>query len=134
MPGPNYVMDKGFQATSVITQFYAVKQGASDQTATIVTGTTDLVLGIAQEAATAANVTAGRIINVRLLGISRCVASAAITRGARVVVTATGKMAAASAAVGAQNIVGVAMMSAGADGDHFDVLLTPGAGINTAVS
>ena len=73
--GPNYVLDKGFIADTAITQFYAVKLSADDHV-TIAAATTDQVIGICQEAVTAADATAGRVVDIRLLGISRCVCSA----------------------------------------------------------
>jgi hypothetical protein len=131
----NYGLDKGFQVQTAVTKFLVVKHGTADQTCTAVTTLNDAPLGVAQEAATAADVTKGRIIDVRLSGIARCVAGAAITRGTRVRAAASGKVVALSGTAGTvDNVVGITMMSSAADGDHFDVLLTPGVTVNTAVS
>lgn len=135
MPGPNFVLDKGFQTQTALTQWAVVKYGTSDQTCTAVTGLNDLPLGITQEAAVAGDVTKGRIVNVRLMGISRCIAGAALTRGTRVRSSATGTVVAASGTAGTvDNMVGILMFSSAATGDFVDVLLTPGVSVNTAVS
>lgn len=135
MPGPNFVLDKGFQAQSAVTKNFVVKYGTADQTCTAVTGVNQVPLGVAQEDASASDVTKGRIINVRLIGIARCVAGAALTRGTRVGVGATGKVVAMVGTAGlVENCVGIAMMSSAADGDHIDVLLTIGTTVNTAAT
>jgi hypothetical protein len=135
MPGMNFVLDKGFQVQSAITQFTFVKMGTADQTVTAVTGVNDKVLGIALESASAGDVTKGRIINVRLLGIGRVQAAAALVRGVNVRTNATGQAAAVSGAAGTVDLVaGILMYSSAATGDLVDVLLTPGASVNTAVS
>lgn len=135
MPGMNFVLDKGFQAQTAITKFSVVKHGTADQTCTAVTGVNDAPLGVAMEDASAGDVTKGRIIDVRLMGIARCIAAAAITRGTRVRTNASGQVAALSGAAGTvDNVVGITMFSSAATGDHIDVLLTPGVTVNTAVS
>jgi hypothetical protein len=135
MPGMNFVLDKGFQAQSAVTKFYVVKYGTADQTCTAVTGANQVPLGVVQEDASAADVTKGRIVNVRLMGIARCVAGAAITRGTRVGVGATGKVLPMVGTAGlVENTVGIAMMSSAADLDVIDVLLTIGTTTNTAAS
>jgi hypothetical protein len=92
-------------------------------------------LGVVQEDASAADVTKGRIVDVRLMGIARVVAGAAITRGTRVGVGATGKVLPMVGTAGlVENVVGIAMTTVTTDLDHIDVLLTPGVTTNTAVS
>src|SRR3954452_1237733 len=123
MPGMNFVLDKGFQVQSAVTKFMVVKYGTADQTCTAVTGVNQVPLGVVQEDASAADVTKGRIVNVRLMGIARCVAGAAITRGTRVGVGATGKVLPMVGTAGlVENTVGIAMMSSAADLDVIDVL------------
>jgi hypothetical protein len=135
MPGPNFVLDKGFLAETAVPQFYCVKVGTVSQSCTIATASGDFILGVAQEACDATDAGLGRIINVRLLGISRCVAQAAISRGARVRAHSSGKVTGLAGAAGtSENVVGIAMTASAADLDHIDVLLTPGVTINTAVS
>lgn len=135
MPGMNFVLDKGFQVQSAITQFTFVKLGTSDQTITAVTGVNDQIIGVALESASAGDVTKGRIIDVRLMGIARVQAAAALTRGARVRTNATGQAAALSGAAGTvDNVAGILMFSTAALNDLVDIMLTPGVTVNTAVS
>lgn len=122
MPGPNFILDKGFRAEAATTMFYPVKYGAANEGCTPVTAVTDQVVGWAQETASAQDATDGRVINIRMLGITRAVAGAAIARGAPVKITAAGKVITATAAGPAH---GKAMFSVTADGDHVDVLITP---------
>lgn len=135
MPGMNVILAKGYQVQSAVTKFMVVKYGTADQTCTAVTGANQVPLGVVQEDASAADVTKGRIVNVLEVGIARCIAGAAITRGTRVGVGATGKVLPMVGTAGlVENTVGIAQMSSAADGDHIDVLLTIGATTNTAAS
>ena len=122
MPGPNMVLDKGYKANGAVTQFRGVVL-ADDTSVTQAAAAGARCVGISQETATAQDATDGRIINVRVQGISRAVASAAVTRDARVAVQADGRFAAATAT---QVPVGIALTAAAAAGDHFNVELTPG--------
>lgn len=124
MPGPNYVLGKGYIAQSVIAQFHAVKGGTLDETVTAVTGATDLIVGVAQQPVVAADVNK-QAIDVRHMGITKMVASAAITKDAAVNITATGR--AVAQAAGGGRVVGFARTAAAANGDWIDVELTPGA-------
>ena len=117
----NYVLDKGFIAAAVTTQFKAVKFGTADNTCTPVTGTTDLVLGIAQEVCATADIGL-RVINVRVCGISECLYGGTVTRGDKLKVTAAGLLITATADT--ENVVGVALTS-GVINDRGQVLLTP---------
>lgn len=69
----------------------------------------------------------GRNIRTRVLGISRLVASAAISRGAYVnIANAAGQVKAVSESTGTMiNVVGVALDAASATGDVIRVLVTP---------
>jgi hypothetical protein len=123
---PQYIDDQPAKAAGAILQFRAVELTANLQEVQVCSATNDLAFGICQEVVTAQNATDGRIVAVRVHGISRCVAASAITRGQRVTVTGTvGKLAAMPASA-KMNQVGIAMTAAGADNDHFDVYLTPG--------
>src|SRR5688572_6901317 len=122
MPGPNYVLDKGFRAEAAVSMFYPVKAGANNEGVLPVSAVTDKVVGWAQETASAQDATDGRVINVRMMGITRAIAGAAIARGTPVKITAAGKVIAATASGPAH---GVATYSVTADGDHVDVLITP---------
>lgn len=67
---------------------------------------------------------AGEVVAVQSYGVARCVASAAIVAGDKVMFAAGGKVATANGATA--KLVGVALESAGADGDVIPVLLKGG--------
>jgi hypothetical protein len=135
MPGANFVLDKGYLAAVAIGKFLCVKVGAGDELCTIVTGTNDAVLGVSQEAATAQDALDGRVIDIRLMGITMCVAQAAIARGAKVRAHSSGKVTTLAGTAGlVENIVGIALETVTTDGDWLHVLLTPGVITNTAAS
>lgn len=135
MAGPNYVLDKGFKAGGAIGQYRAVELGAGE-TVTQCNAANDLVLGICQEEISAGDATNGRIADVRMLGISRCIAGANnIVIGGRVTIDNAGRVVPSPVAVGTTYAqVGIAMQASAAVGDHIDVFLTPGVAFNTAVS
>lgn len=121
MAGPSTILAKPFLAGGAITQYRAVKIAAGE-TVTTATAGTDSVIGICQEEVTAGDATAGRLVNVMMLGVSRCIAGAAITIGATVMTDATGRVVAATAT---NRPIGIALQAASAAGDHVDVFLTP---------
>ncbi len=123
MSGANYVLDKGFVASTAVTQYYAVTSSSADNTCEAVDNVSDFPIGIVQETVTASAEIGKRVVGVRLLGISTAKAGASITRFARLKVTATGTLTPATTA--ADNCIGIAMESA-SSGDLFNVLLTPG--------
>lgn len=136
MAGPNYVLDKGFLAQAAIGSatdgadlatsydyFIAVKAGTVADSVTPVTATTDTVLGVAQARVRTADINK-EYVDVRMLGITKMVASAAITFGAKVNANASGQAAAVGAA--GTNGIGIALSASGAAGDVIDVFLTPG--------
>jgi hypothetical protein len=130
--GPNFVLDKGFIADTAVTQFYGVKQSADDHV-TIATVLGEAVLGFAQESnITAGDAANGRVIDVRIMGITRAVCSAAITRGARVRIAADGRVAPLAAATANQNQVGIALTGTANANEHLDLLLTPGVSASVA--
>ena len=134
MAGPNYVLDKGFLAGGAITKYRGVELGANE-TVTQANAVNDRVLGICQEEVSAGDATNGRIVDIRLLGISRCIAGAAVTIGNLVTIDGSGRVVNSPVAVGtAYAVVGIALQTAANAGDHIDVLLTPGVVNNTAVS
>jgi hypothetical protein len=120
MPGPNHVLDKGYLIQAAVNKFLPVKHGSANETATPATAGTDLIAGFIQETVSAADVTSGRVANVRVMGITRAIAGAAITRGADVMITTGGKVITATAT---NRIIGQAQFSVAADNDHVDVLL-----------
>jgi hypothetical protein len=131
--GANFILDKGYKCTAAVAQFLAVKLSTFDTVAPIA-GLTDAPLGICQETISTADATNGRVADIRLLGISRAIAGGSITLGDRVKVDATGKLITVPGVAGTNDrVVGIALETAVLN-DQFDVLLTPGATNNTAVS
>ena len=120
--GPNYVLDKGFIAGNAIGQFRAVVQ-TGDQTCALAGAAGD-VLGVCQEEISAQDATDGRVADIRIMGITRMIAGAAVTRRDRVAADAQGR---AVLATTGQAVIGIAWTAATAAGEHIDVLLTPGA-------
>lgn len=123
MPGPNDVLSKGFIADSAIPKFYAVKLSGKEN-CTVVTVKGELTEGVCQEEITADDVTDGRVAAVRVMGITNCVASAAISQGDEVTVAADGRVATVVAASG-DRVLGIAQNAAAQAGDWVPVLLTP---------
>lgn len=123
MAGPNYVLSKGFKAGAAITQYRFVSLAAAETvTQTATAGAA--AIGVAQETISTADATAGRIVNVALLGISRCIAGAVLaTPGVAVSANASGQV---KAAVATENVMGILLQPATATGAHVDVLLTQG--------
>lgn len=120
MAGPNYVLSKGFKAGGAITAYRVVTLAAAEtvtQTATAASS----AIGIAQETVSAGDATAGRIVNVALLGISRCIAGAVLnTPGIQVGSDASGRVITAASG----SVIGILLNTATATNAHVDVLLT----------
>lgn len=114
----NPLLIKSFPANGDLSssQYKVVELGSSGVSAT--NATTDVPVGVLQN-----KPTTGLAADVMMLGISRCIAVAAITKGVKVSCTAAGKV--QTAATG-QHIVGIALEAASADGDIIPVLLTLG--------
>jgi hypothetical protein len=128
MPGADFVLDKGLLAQTALSKFRAVKGGTVDESCTAMTAVTELPLGVVQHAVAAADVNK-QVADVRVLGITKMEASAAITRWAAVGAVADGRAVTAGAA--GTRMLGIAMSAAGAAGDIIDVFLTPGAQVGT---
>jgi hypothetical protein len=134
MSGSNFILDKGFKIAAPATKYQLVKFGSADDTMTPVTGVTDQAMGVLLEDCPTADVTNGRVCDVRLMGLVMVVAGGTITRGNPVRPTSTGAVQAVAGTAGTNEvIVGYAMESA-VSGDLFHILLTPGLHNNTAVS
>lgn len=120
MAGPNYVLSKGFKSGGAITQYRVVSLAAAEtvtQTATAAAS----AIGIAQETISAGDATSGRIVNVALLGVSRCIAGAVLnTPGIQVGADASGRVITAASG----SVLGILLNTATATGAHVDVLLT----------
>ncbi len=67
-----------------------------------------------------------RVVNVRILGITRVKATGVIAVGSRCISNGDGTVVIAAAATANQEIVGIALGAAAATGDQIDLLLTPG--------
>jgi hypothetical protein len=134
MPGPDHVLDKGFTVTGSAAYAFgeAIVQGSTNTSCARASVANSLVLGVCQEnLLDTVKVSTGKpVVDVRILGITRCIAGAAVARGARVTNDANARaVSQARAAAGAQpaNVFGIALSPASANGDFIDVLLTPGA-------
>lgn len=129
--GPNEVLDKGFVVDSAVPWYYAVKQSDVEHV-TVTTAAGDPVIGICQEEVDATDVARGRVVRVRVMGVSRGVADAAYPIGTRVRAAADGRLTALAATTPNQNQVGVLLTASSAADDWVDVLLTPFAHAGTA--
>lgn len=127
MPGPNFILDKGFKCMSVVTRFRAVKLVTSaKEQVTAITAAVDRPVGIVQDTVETAD--AGRqVVNVRSIGISQAEAGGVLAIGARCILAADGRLVDVGAAAAGTVIVGEAWTAAAAAGDWFDLFLTPGA-------
>ncbi|MEO7397672.1 MAG: capsid cement protein [Ilumatobacteraceae bacterium] len=132
MPGPNMVLDKGYIPTTATRQFRVVVAGAKERCAEA-SAAGAIPLGVCQEEIAAADVAVDveRVAQIRLAGISRCIADAALGIGVRVRVDAQGRVTALAAATLNQNVVGITTTASAAAGDHIDVLLAIGSSIGT---
>lgn len=103
-----------------------VKAGSVAQSATLCTAITDVVIGILQENVTATDAATGKMVVPLWLpgSISRAIANAPITKGAKVSTATTAKV---QTAVSTQFPAGIAMSAAAALNDEIDVMLFPGA-------
>jgi hypothetical protein len=135
--GPNYVLDKGFLAQGGAVAYTfgeALIPGTLTQSCarstSAVSGTT-FWLGISQETVDSTKIGTGKaFVDVRLLGISRAIAGATVTVGARLTTDTSARVVPVTrAAAGAQPapVIGVALTGTTNVGEHIDVLLTPGA-------
>lgn len=98
-------------------QYYAVKVNSSGQIA-LCSVLGEVPTGILQN-----KPTSGQAAEVRHGGTSKAVAGAAITAGASVMVNASGKV--ITLATTGSNAIGIALESAGADGDIIEILVKP---------
>lgn len=121
--GPNSVLDKGYQATTAVRQFRAVILTANDTIKEVDTANT-LAVGFAQDDTAAADL-GKQISSVRIIGITRAVngVAGALARNARLAVDNQGRVVVATTG---QLQVGIALTAGTAQGDHVDILLTPG--------
>lgn len=113
------ILDITFKAGADLSasQFAPVKLGANVNEV-VLAGANEEAIGILQNTPTA-----GKAASVRLAGTSKVKASAAIAKGAAVVAAANGKV--VTAGVQPQNILGLALEAAAADGDIIEMVLRP---------
>lgn len=131
--GPNYVLSKGFvvDAAAVTANFgfgRVAKFSTSNTLVTSVTAATDQPLGVVQDTLDSAKILTGKAtVTLAIMGMARCIAGAALTRGARLTIDSVGRVVAAAPAAGTNNnLVGMALSPASAAGDQVDVLLMIG--------
>lgn len=105
-------------AGAAITALRAVKVGASDNNVIQTAAATDLGIGVAKAAASAA----GQGVPVQVNGVTRIEAGAAISRGTQVSHDSVGR---AITAASTNNILGVALEAAGGAGEIISVALGP---------
>lgn len=123
--GPNDSgLDKGFRATTAIPQFRVVH--LTDVEDMALADGTETPLGVCQEEVSADDATLGRVAGVRMEGISRAVANAAVGLMDPVVAGADGRVGPLAAATADQAVVGFVMTPATAADRHIDLWLTPG--------
>jgi hypothetical protein len=131
--GPNYVLDKGLLATGVA----AYKLGelvvlSGDGTKCAKAGAAAVgFVGVCYEDIDAAKVTTGKaVIEVRVLGIARVLAGAAVAVNNRVTTDATSRAINQAGAAGSgAPFFGIALTAATAAGQYIDVLLVPGGAV-----
>lgn len=127
----DYGLDKGFlwEGTTAQAAFFCVKLGTGGAwTANLTSAITDRAVGVLQEPLDAAKAVTGRcVVDVRIEGVSRCVAGAAnagvIAAGVPVATDALGKV---QVAVSTQKPIGVSLTATSAANQQLDVQLTPG--------
>jgi len=130
--GPNYVLDKGFLLTgsAAFVRGFAVKQSATANAVALITAANAAVIGIVQDDVDAAKVATGKAVgDIRILGISRVVAGAAVAIGDNVATDNQGRaVTKAQTAGGSQPtpVFGIALTACTVAGAEIDVLLTPG--------
>jgi len=128
MAGPNFIgLDKGFLATGG-SQAYLYGECVTLTAADTVARNTvaDVVnLGICQENLDAAKTNTGKaVVNVRIMGISRAIAGAAIVVNAKLTNDTSARVVTQAGAAGTA-VLGIALEPAASAGDWIAVLLTP---------
>lgn len=124
-------LDKGFlvlstynsSSTNGVQAYFFVKTGGASQTFDLNNVSNGIVLGVVQENVDAVKVATGKVqANVRMAGISKVTAGAALTRHTEVMSDTSGR--AITAATTGNRVQGLALQSATAAGDIVDVFLT----------
>jgi len=129
MAGPSYVLDRGFRATTEIEQFHAVMQ-TDKESVKLADSSGAFCIGVVQDQAYEEDGDVGRrIVNVRLFGLTRAVASAALAVGVKVSAAADGRVQAAAAG---HAVLGVVTTPCENADEWVDLLMTPGAAVESA--
>lgn len=126
MPGPNFVLDKGYTCLAAVRRFRVVFATTTREQVREANAAGGIPLGVCQEEISADDATRGRVANIRIMGISRCVADAAIPIDTYVRAAADGRVTTLAAVTQNQNVVGRTTTASAAAGDHIDVILMPG--------
>lgn len=114
----NFVLDKGYKAAAVITKLTFVKFSAED-TVTPATAGTDMIVGVATVGVSASELTRGKRVSVRLMGIADVEAGGSFSTGGLVMSNGSGK---AIAATSTNRAVGLALQD-GANNTRVAILL-----------
>jgi hypothetical protein len=126
MSGPNYVLDKGYNLSNggAAQSIYRwMKFAADENKVTEVTAVTDKPIGVCQQRVDAADSATGNVqVDVRLFGITKVEAAAAVALMDFVAPSANGR---AQTAVATQFAQGIALQAATAAGQWIDVMLLP---------
>jgi hypothetical protein len=137
--GPNFVLDKGFKVAAAaanvafgrLCKFNAAEDGDVVTTSAAPAApavAADYIVGVYQETIDAAKITTGKaVVGVRVMGVSRVVAGAAIAKGTPFTSDATGRAIPIPAGTTNRWQAGIAWTAATNAGDVIDALLTPGA-------
>jgi len=117
----NFVLARGYDAANPVVKYRAVKMGTVAESVTPVTAASDVVVGVARYDVTANDIARGKGATVDMLGIVQLEASASLTLGVLVGISANGRAAAAGAGV---RTIGVLVGDAPSNaGDVCTVLL-----------
>lgn len=127
--GPNEAgLDKGFIASEAMNQFSVVKLTDVEECAVQADDDANWLGVVQEEVLTGDNGIGRRVVNVRMVGITRAVVATAGTLdiGDFVVATTDGELVAVPSTAGDYFTVGWLMTKPEDDGDHVDLMLTPG--------
>ena len=119
----------GFIAGGTIGQYRACKLDSTEGQVIATTAIADVTVGIALVSASS-----GGLVHLQTAGKAKCVASASISLGDQVMVTASGAGKVSTASGATAKSIGVALQAAGADGDVIEVLLHAGPNVNGAAN
>lgn len=120
MPGPNFVLDLPYKLASALGPFLGVKLSADD-TVTPCTAATDFCIGFTQENIVTADVTNGRVADIRVMGVTRAIAGGTVTRGTNATMNASSQVVAAATG---NRVCGI-FLTSGVVNDQVNLLIVP---------